>query len=136
MGAWGTDIFDNDAAADWSYGVADGGLRYVHSTLRDAVDAVGYLDADDGAAALAAAETVARLRGNAWVESAYSAAVDEWVKRQSGEVPTDLAALAALAVRRVIGDDSELADLWDEAGEAGYTAWRRVLDDLIGRLDV
>lgn len=135
MGSWGTDIFDNDVAADWSYGLADGGLRYVQAALRNASEEGDYLDADTGAEALAAAETVARLRGTPWVESAYSAAVDEWVGRQSGQVPSDLAVLAALAVRRVMAEGSELVDLWEESGEAGYTAWTRVLEDLIVRLD-
>ena len=136
MGTWGTGAFDNDIASDWAYGLADGGIHLVSESLHAATDAADLLDADEGAAAIAAAETVARLRGGAWDESPHSGAVDEWVHAQTGEVPADLAALAAAAVRRVLAPGSELADLWDEADDADATTWRRVLDDLIGRLDL
>lgn len=136
MGAWGFGIFDNDAAVDWAYGLEHGGIAYVAAALQAAVDSGDFLDSDEGAEALAAAETVARLRGGAWEESPYSAAVEEWVRSQSGEVPVDLAGLAAGAVRRVLSSGSELADVWTEAGELESAEWRRVLDDLVGRLDI
>ncbi|NND02046.1 MAG: DUF4259 domain-containing protein [Acidimicrobiia bacterium] len=136
MGTWGVGVFDNDVASDWTYGLGDRGLNHVSESLHAAADASEFLDADEGAEAVAAAETVARLRGGAWDESPYAEAVDEWVHAQTGDVPADLAALAAAAVRRVLAPGSELADLWAEAGEADAGEWRRVLDDLIGRLDV
>lgn len=136
MGTWGTGAFENDVASDWAYGLADGGLSHVSGSLHAAADASDFLDGDEGSEAVAAAETVARLRGGAWDESPHSDAVDEWVHAQIGEVPADLAALAAAAVRRVLAPGSELADLWSEAGETDAAAWRRILDDLIGRLDL
>ncbi len=136
MGTWGTGPFDNDAAADWGYGLADGGLHHILVTLNAAADAGDFFDADEGAEAVAAAEAVARLRDGAWDESAHSAAVDEWISQQTGEVPADLAALAALAVRRVLAPGSELLDLWEEASDPDADNWRRTLDDLVGRLDI
>lgn len=136
MGSWGSGVFDNDTAADWAYGLHSGGVSYVAAALRTAVDSGDFLDSDEGAEALAAAETVARLRDPAWEPSPYSEAVDEWVRAQSGEVPADLAVLAAAAVRRVLSAGSELADLWEEAGADESAEWRRNLEDLVGRLDI
>ena len=135
MGTWGHGAFDNDTAADWAYGLADGGLPRVTDALRTAVDASDVLDADEGAEAVAAAETVARLRGGAWEQTPHSEAVDEWVSQQSGEVPPDLAVLAAAALRRVLDQGSELAELWREAGESDAAAWQRAIDEIIERLD-
>lgn len=62
MDAWGPGPFDNDAAADWVGDLGERGLAAVVRAFDD-VEAVGdgYLDARAGAAAVAAAETVARL---------------------------------------------------------------------------
>ena len=134
MGAWGSGVFDNDAAADWALGLADGGYEYIRSTLAVAVEAGDFLDADEGAEALAAAEAVARLGGAGGVGSAYSEPVDGWVSAQAGNAPADLVALAARAVRAVLAESSELAELWDEAGVAEAAQWRRALEEILGRL--
>jgi len=134
MGAWDTGVFDNDSAADWAHVLDGGGVRHIHETLLRAAEGGEFLDADEGAEALAAAETVARLLGGAWVESPYSAGVDEWVARQSGTVPDELRAVAIAAVNRTLGEGSELLDLWEESGDGPLADWRRVAADLLERL--
>ena len=136
MGTWGTGPFDNDAAADWGYGLANGGLHHILATLGNVADSGDFLDADEAAGAVAAAEAVARLRGGAWNESVYSEAVDQWVGQQTGDVPADLSAMAARAVRRVLAPGSDLLDLWEETGGSDADHWKRTLDDLVGRLDI
>jgi hypothetical protein len=130
MGAWGTGIFDNDDAADWAYGLADGGVGYLEESLD--VITPDYLEIGDGTGALAAAETVARLLGNGGTSSAYSEDVDAWVATQEAPPAASLVEAARAAVDRVGGEESELAELWAESGdEAG---WRATLEDLQQRL--
>jgi hypothetical protein len=130
MGAWGTGIFDNDDAADWGYGLPDRGLDLIEEAL--AVVDVRQLELDQAAVALAAAETVARLRGAGSVPSAYTEDVDAWVAEQQEPPSEELVERARAAVERVGGEDCELAELWDETDEAQQ--WRTVLEDLQRRL--
>ena len=58
MGAWGTGIFDNDGAADWSGDLATGGPSAIKEALDAALD-TQYLDSGEGACAVAAADVVA-----------------------------------------------------------------------------
>ena len=87
MGAWGTGIFDNDMACDWT-GELDGADDL--SPVEEALDEVlaigdGYLDSDEASGALAACEVIARLKGNWGKRDAYSEDLDEWVKKKACE---------------------------------------------------
>ncbi|NTW39790.1 MAG: DUF4259 domain-containing protein [Cellulomonadaceae bacterium] len=130
MGAWGTGIFDNDDAADWAYGLADGGIAYLEESLD--VVTPNYLEIGEGTGALAAAETVARMLGRGGTSSAYSEDVDAWVATQTDPPPASLVEAALAAVDRVGGEESELAELWAESGDED--GWRASLDDLATRL--
>jgi hypothetical protein len=92
-----------------------------------------YLDADQGAEALAAAEVVARLQGNWGVQSAYTERLDLWVGERTAVPVPDLAWKALRAIDRVLRPPSELLELWEEAG-ADYEEWRATLQDLRSRL--
>ena len=66
MGAWGSDVFENDDACDFAAEVAKGkDLSRLKATF-DRVQEIGqlYLEAPDASEALSAADIVARLRGN------------------------------------------------------------------------
>lgn len=136
MGAWGDGPFDNDDAADWAAQLDDAdqeaGLRLIESALRQAAQesADGYLDCDDGAIAVAAAELVARFAGQPASVTSASESTPQWAARVSPQVATPLASLAIQAAARVTGPRSELASLWDEAG----TSWRASMTDLASRL--
>ncbi|MFC0540866.1 DUF4259 domain-containing protein [Kutzneria chonburiensis] len=97
MGAWGAGPFDNDDAADFVGDIGRLGEADRREALRAALTAAvaeeGYLDADIGSVAVAAAALVA-----------------------SGEY--DLGELVEQALDRVLEDDSELAQLWAEHGDA------------------
>jgi hypothetical protein len=124
VGTWGSDTFQNDTAADWALELAETpDLSLVRTTLGRVVD-VGdeYLEAADGERALAAAEVVARLKGNWGRRDAYSAPVDTWV-RQHRQIPAeDLVPLADRAIERVLRAPSELLELWEEAGAREWYA--------------
>jgi Domain of unknown function (DUF4259) len=61
MGAWGGRAFENDSALDWLSGLEAEGVAGLHRIL-SSVASTGpgdFVDADDGSAAIAAAEIVA-----------------------------------------------------------------------------
>ena len=126
MGAWGIGPFQNDDGVDEAYNFA----LAVQEAKADKADRIrrvftldeGYLEADDGAEVLAVA---ALLAGYAttdadaaqWVET-----VKLWLEAQPAQIVAEWRALARAAVLRVLADDSELAELWDESEDAGE--WR------------
>jgi hypothetical protein len=122
MGAWGSGPFDNDGAGDL---LADlGTTRTPAAKLRKALRTVGaapagaYIDVDDGQAAWAAAELVACALGRpggAPLDPAYALLLPRL------GADDDLRILAARAVSRV-GDaeGSEVAELWQEAGDPAF----------------
>jgi hypothetical protein len=133
MGAFGTDTFENDTAVDWTYELEARGWSHVEDTLARALS-VGaeHLDADLACEALAAADTVARALGRRGQVDAYTETVDAWVGAQRSRPNASLVARARAAVERVLGPNSELADLWAESDEAAD--WREHVGELRARL--
>ncbi len=122
MGTWDMSSYGNDTACDWAYGLEDvNDLSYVESTL-DAVLAVGpsgYVDADAGARAVAAAEVIARLKGNWGDENSYTVTTDTWVRSHRIVPPAALVAKAVAALTRIVSAPSELLELWEEGEDGG-----------------
>ena len=79
MGAWGPGIYENDDAADWGAEVTDLGLQAVEDALDIAIEA-DYIEAPDGACALAAADVVARLVSGRGENSVDCEDVVAWVE--------------------------------------------------------
>lgn len=134
MGASGAGIFMNDDACDWAYELeASEDLSVVQATIA-AVLSIGdeYLDGDDGANALAAAEVIACLCGHWGDRKSFPEEVVEWINAHAQDVPDKLRKDAAKAIDRVLGPDSELAELWSEAEEPGE--WVEVVKDLRARV--
>jgi hypothetical protein len=136
VGTWSEGSFGNDTACDWSYGLAKvDDLSYVESAL-DRVLGAGSGTAvtiDDAQAAVAAAEVVARLKGNWGEEDPYSDAADNWVRSHPIVPPPALLAKAVAALERILAPPSELLEEWDEAGEAG--AWSESIMELKHRVE-
>src|SRR3979490_726956 len=114
MGAWGTGPFDNDEAADFAGGLDDlgGAARAdaVREALTRAAEQAEFLDADDAAVAVAAAALVAaQCPGGDEVDSVHGP------RESLPQLPDDVRSLAAVALDRVLADDSELKELWEEA---------------------
>jgi hypothetical protein len=133
MGAWGTGIYDNDDAADWSAEVPEHGMQAVEAAL-DAVLEADYVEAPDGACALAAADVVARLVSGRGDDSPYCADVVGWTAANPGSPSPTVIAKAVRAVERVSGTESELAELWSE-NSAEVAVWRATLADVAQRLN-
>ncbi|BAJ27561.1 MULTISPECIES: DUF4259 domain-containing protein [Kitasatospora] len=132
MGAWDTGHFDNDTAADFSGTLDDTAPEERAALLREtlaeaaAVAADDYLDSDVACTALAAAALVAsHCPGGTPVTTAYG-------PQQPLPPLADLRPLAFAAVERVLAEESELAELWDETElsadwRAAVTALRTTL---------
>jgi hypothetical protein len=134
MGAWGVLAFDNDEANDWAYeldGVND--LSVVERAFAKVEESTGRnLEQGTAAEALAACEVLARLRGRPGYTNAYTEKVDRWVAAHPIAPSRDLVARGNAVIDRILGDDSELRELWDEAGDQG---WRDAVADLRLRLN-
>jgi hypothetical protein len=129
MGAWGIGNFDNDDAADWVYELTESdGTDLLMAALEEATGE-GYLEAPTSCVALAAAEIVAALLGNAG--KAMPDEVRKWLASNDAEVDHDLLALSRAAVMRV-KERSELRELWQDS--ADYQQWVALQDDLLQRL--
>jgi hypothetical protein len=124
MGAWGHGPFDNDAALDWLQGAVEELDAAIRSALGTAV-AGGYLEVDEGSAAVAAAAlAAAALDGDTRVVPERArGALGAWT-------PDDeVRSLAVRALEAATGAASELASLW-----SADEAWKSGIADLLGRL--
>jgi hypothetical protein len=132
MGAWGVLAFDNDSANDWAYGLEDvDDLSLVESAFEEAEATGGFLDSDLAANALAACEVVARLGGRPGYTNAYTEKVDQWVAQHKLVPSPQLLVRASAVIDLVLGEDSELRELWED-GDGGD--WRKSVEDLRHRV--
>jgi hypothetical protein len=130
MGAWGSGPFENDDAGDWVYDL-EGADDF--ALLHDALDVAKtrYLDSGEGAVAVAAAAVVAAALDPAAADG-LPEDVRAWLDAHARQVEPSDARLAVAALDRVLGERSELAELWDEAPDG--PAWREGVVVLRGRL--
>ena len=134
MGAWDSDNFGNDDAADWLSELLDGdSIEPIRQTLADLLEQPSgeYLEAPECACALAAAEVVAAAQGKPaenLPEDAF-----KWLEAHGREVAAmvELLEMARRAVGR-IQETSELKDLFDESDS--LEEWNQVQDSLKARL--
>ena len=134
MGTWGVGPFENDTACDWKYDLEEiDDHRLIESTLRKIDDAgTNYLKAPEADEAIAAAETIARLKGSFYVRNAYTETVDAWVAKHNFDPPQELVDSAIKAMERILTPPSELLELWEESDEFGD--WKQQMEDLKTRL--
>lgn len=119
MGAWGSGPFDNDDAADWLYELYEcTDLSEIRSALMRTADTSGYLDAPTGAVALAAATVLAGALGQVLDLLPYTVTV--WLEQVRPVATADDLHLAQAAVNRVLGEDSELLELWRAAQDPTF----------------
>lgn len=134
MGAWSCEPFGNDNAGDWALALeGSDDLSLIEETLRNVVD-VGsdYLETHLAEEAVAAADTLARLRGNFYARNPYTEAVDLWVADHPLAPPPELVATAIKVIDRILTEPSEALELWQESEE--LEAWKTQMADLKARL--
>lgn len=132
MGAWGTGPFDNDDAGDWLYELEEAGdLGFVKETLTAALEAGDYLEMPEGNNAVAAAAVVA-----ASVDGAHDGLPEKvvaWLNAAAERAAAADARLALRALDRVIGTESETAELWADSpsGAEWYGSVERLRHRLV-----
>lgn len=133
MGAWGVGTFENDDALDWVFDLKESSrLSVIREALAPILEQDGSdLETGECCCALAAAEVVAALRGKA--ASKLPKDVTDWLKANTAAPDKALINLAAQAVRK-IGEQSELKELWEDAGGLDAAAWADGVSDLLQRL--
>lgn len=134
MGAWNNDPFGNDTACDWKYELEEtDDLSLIESTIQKVHDGGNeYLEAPDAEEAIAAADTLARLKGHFYVKNSYTESLDEWVSKHQIVPPQQLIDSAIKALERIQSDPSELLELWNESDD--FVAWNQHIEDLKDRL--
>ncbi|OUM03501.1 DUF4259 domain-containing protein [Variovorax sp. JS1663] len=114
-GAWGDGALDNDAAQDWLAQCAETADAALVPEAIDMALVASYVEADDGAVAVAAAEVIAHAleRGGAAKRAPVAPCL-------ASTAPAEIRALASRArqalVRVADPRVSELAQLWSEDG--------------------
>jgi hypothetical protein len=133
MGAWAEDTFGNDTACDW-VGIFLNApcLPAVKLAVEAVIESDNYLDSDEACDCLAACEVIARLQGRWGVRNSYSEELDKWIEANPTSIPDDIKAAADAAIERILGEDSELLELWDDGGS--NEKWHRAIDDLRERI--
>jgi hypothetical protein len=130
MGAWGYGSFENDDASDWVWELEDAkSLGPVLSAIETIENGGSYLEAPDCSIALAAAEVVAAIFGNASPDLPES--LGPIAAELSGTATETLKSRAGAVVLR-IKTESELRELWEDSG--ALAEWERGIDDLLSRL--
>ncbi len=130
MGAWGAGPFDNDDAQDFVLDLSDAPQEELGQRLAEAlVLSGGYVDAPEASTAVAAAALVAIGAG---MPAPDCPTVTGLVRARSLPASSALRVAARAALDRVAGEDSELWELWQDAGQtdevaASYDAIRSAL---------
>ena len=130
MGTWGLGSFENDDAADWVYEletVED--LSVCRNTFLSVMTEDEYLEQDQGARVIAAAEVIAALAGS--LRHNLPEGVESWLTAHPLSPDADDHTLALSAIDRVLAPNSELRALWAEVGDG---LWESEIDDLRQRL--
>lgn len=134
MGAWNYKIFGNDTACDWAFDLEECvDLSFIDSTIRKLIDNNDYIEAPDAEEALAAIDTITRLRGHFSQKDSYTESIDQWVLKFRLDIPKELIEISKTVISKVLSDKSELYELWSES--ADFSEWNKEILDLLTRLD-
>lgn len=124
MGAWSHESFGNDTACDWAHDLVETQdfslvARAIQEVLENGPD---YLDCDLAVEAVAATEVLAKVRGRGTQTDAYTEKLDTWLKSVPATPPPELFVKARQALSRILGEDSELRELWEESED--FASWQ------------
>jgi hypothetical protein len=129
MGAWGTGIFESDSALDFvGMVIQTDDLAAIESALNEVLAEDDYLDAYVSETALVSGEVIAALRGH---PGELPNDLREWISKV-GSASVEMANLAQQAIHRIMTDNSELRELWEESDK--FSVWQDGVDDLLQRL--
>lgn len=134
MGAWGYEIFDNDAACDWQVQLfASDDLSLIEASLQSVVEAGDFIDTYEASEALAACETIAHLRGRPGLHEAPFDNLSAWVNGHKHLPVEPLVPLAKQALQRIVSDDCDLKQVWQETDY--FDKWLATVEDVASRIE-
>ncbi len=118
---WGSGPFENEHAAAFVQEVVADGPAAVQEAFEVVLDPdVDFVEAEEGQRALAAAGVLAAALGGD-TSAVIDAGLRAWIAEADHTDLAPLRSLAAEALKRVLGPDSELPELWEDSG--GAEAW-------------
>lgn len=130
MGAWSHEPFGNDTAADWKYELeAAKDLSLIEGAFDRVLESEeDYVDASDAEQAVAAADVLARLVTQRTENLEKLQIVDAWVAKIQVKPRKELIRKAQQALHRIMSEESELFELWQESGS--YDDWAASMNSL------
>lgn len=136
MGAWNYGIFDDDTAYDFVEEIKTAPKSFFKNSFETAIEAE-YLEYDDCHAVTVSAAYIDSLLNQTDYEmegdyEEYNA--NNFRIIQKDLKVEDLKPLAIKSLQKVLGEHSELNELWSENEEL-YPKWKQTLLDLIERLE-
>lgn len=133
MNLWGTGPFDNDAAKAFVDEVLQDGDYALAEAFDVVLDAdMDFIEAEEGFRVVAAAEILAAVLTDG-TSRLVDAGLRGWVQNADASALAALKTSARNALKRVLSDQSELDDLWEESSDA--EAWRSEVERLRAALD-
>lgn len=133
MGTWSHEPFGNDDAADWAYELEEAkDLSPVEAALDAVLENDGYVEAPEATCAVAAVEVIAKVLGRGTQSDAYTESVDRWVKQLRVMPSRALLIKARRALDRILGEESELKELWHEGDADEWEASLATLRTVVG----
>lgn len=134
MGAWGEKTFEDDSSLDLldDWIDADNPEDVIEQAVADAL-AMDYLDYDAGHVIAVAAAVLDYTINAQPIEDPDIEGLEEWLLALSRDRLDALRPHVAAGLDKLLGDESELAELWAENEEL-YPAWRKVHEDRKARL--
>ena len=139
MGTWGTGYFEDDSALDFMNSIeqSDDPKRVLVKAFDKAIRS-DYLESDEGTAVIVSAAYVDRqVNGTKFSpdNNGQSFEIDTFPERHTDKNFFDLKPKAVSALARILGDNSEINELWAENDE-DYLTWREGIQQLIARLSI
>lgn len=137
MGTWGTGYFEDDSALDFMQDIEDS--ENPKQTIKEALQTAlenDYLEVDEGTAVIVATTYIdAQLNGTKFGSENRDEplGVDTFSTRNPNISFSDLKADAIVALKKVISENSELNELWEENDE-DYPEWKAEVQKLITSL--
>lgn len=133
MGAWGYRVFEDDCTLDALAELteSDSPVKVMHGFFKTVLKSE-YVEYDDACNALAAAAVIDSVL-NGISHNEDDEEYGEFVGSLKPGQAQDLKKDAARAVERILAEESELKELWEE-NEQDYENWRKELTGIRKRL--
>ncbi|NBA74009.1 DUF4259 domain-containing protein [Emticicia sp. ODNR4P] len=138
MGAWGYKYYEDDDAFDFMDEIeaSENPKELIEDALDTALES-DYIDTTEGNAVIVSATYIdSQTNGTKFSESETGDIldVDSFPDRNPNIDLSDLKEKAVIALEKILGEDSELKELWQE-NEEDYPFWRKGIEKLIERLN-